>query len=1535
MDSLKYYLAKLFYEIYNTNEYKFNDLNSFNREVVFPSENKYYGKYYDYIFNKRYFGIYGLNKYNELTNIETDTVYVISNVINKLYSDAMNNNIINKLVSNNIFKYTVSINTKGYESTNLLKESNTYTIDIKDNYNHLVDPTIDNIYINTNSLDFSTNEMIQSTDVSILSKEPYKIVSKIDYGYMLLIFTESLSFNSNYTFTLSGKPMIIIDTTNSEINYYTVAYDLTLYTEEILYYVRLPNSQTFQIYIRPNINRYTRIIIDRRTFALTFQGLHTINLPNIGDTVLERYQFSTQLVTKLLNTYEFISVSNNGKVSDKVVVKSRFYNYSNNRTYITFSSNYNFQLNLIEIMNNTLQIKYDEIENSYYMDYMVNIVKNQVYTVFKPLSIGIQSIQGYYQISDIILDRDINPFSYIQRSDPIYFYNTIFSIDNYDIFKINVLTPNKIRIQYKIIDNTKPFTSILYHNYKLNESTPNFINSITPVSKYYYTVPNTYKITLNNTIKFNSLYIKTTVTTYTKETTTQITDYEDIQPEVTDTVTYSVTTKEVVTDNNEEISNNTISARYVRFNRPDVPDGLNKLLTIAEFKIYDNNDDQILINVSQITVEPLYRPEFNGDKMIDNNDVTFSSTTDTIGAYIEVDLLEDKLIGKIEITNRVRLQDRIVGTTLKLINNNTDTIYTYLFEEAASNYTIIPSTNSTIITTITRDWINKGCHWDGGHGAHNYPDPPPAGATPGETYIRTINGTYIYITSLDEAIVYANDIFSNVFGIQAGGALFMNNTFTTSWPYRYDEFDEVDGLPLQCSELGDTWSNHVYTLKKTTSTVTNLTTTEITYTPLNTYIYNVDNNEILFYTDEYSLTETLNTADMIITKDYDLTIISYVDTVMVTYIPPNIVNANCIYKIVDKSVNPPVVYSATVIFENNLIITTSASIPTNNIKLRQIITDTNHNIIPKENNQEYTISTDDSIYNYSDMLYYNKSPYFIPVIQFLNVNSELKEMNDTYYYKFNFLGEWTLSGPARIGNFSYIYVYYNDVYVKADVLIISNNVVIIGTNNYIQPSLLNIYSADLIDTLRVNILNYYYPYFKGTILEQIDNYSFKMLLPMNSVFNISNYSQYILTFRYSEMNLINNTYPLVGFNKVPDIITTTTTNTTNYHDIEWVKNLGIKLFKSIEVSIDDNIVEKINPDIYTIFSYYFMNMYKRGDLDDLINTTKNSDGSIMLHLPIPFFFSLTEDTYLPISCMNRSTIKIKFVLDKINNLISNNISNKYTVNVNPNIDFNYSFIYTDDKILNRFKKTNLLISPFYYYQNFLLNKLEEYNHVSLFNRTIELFFITSTKNDTLKYSETIIKDNWYIRYLSNNPNDATIFNIVDAEIQANSTRYNVMKTHPVIKNYSARFAMYLDTKYLNYINEDLNNISLKYAYKLTVLVLYFTNIYKNETKYTVQQIIDTLNIFINGKELLPSLASTYHNSVVSYQKGIALPDGYHAYGFNFDSLASQPNGFVNMKKINDLLIYSKQNDVNQEYKLKVCTREYKILQIDNSKGKLI
>ncbi len=59
------------------------------------------------------------------------------------------------------------------------------------------------------------------------------------------------------------------------------------------------------------------------------------------------------------------------------------------------------------------------------------------------------------------------------------------------------------------------------------------------------------------------------------------------------------------------------------------------------------------------------------------------------------------------------------------------------------------------------------------------------------------------------------------------------------------------------------------------------------------------------------------------------------------------------------------------------------------------------------------------------------------------------------------------------------------------------------------------------------------------------------------------------------------------------------------------------------------------------------------------------------------------------------------------------------------------------------------------------------------------------------------------------------------------------------------------------------------------------------------------------------------------------------YGFNYHGLSTQPNGFINMKKIRDFLIYSSQTNTNQEYKLKICTREYKILKIDNLMGQLL
>ncbi len=1188
MDSVKYYIAKLFFEILNTNNYKFNYLTTFNRTTNFDSNYQYYGKYYDYYFNKRYYGINGFNQYYELTN-DIDTYYVEGNIINTLYSSKFNENIINLLKTNNIFKYIININNEGYITSDLIKASNTYTIDIKDNYNHLVDPTIDNVYINTNSLEFSTTEMVQPTDISILSSEPYSIISKIDYGLVMIATTNSSTLNNLYNITSNSIPVLFIEE-NSSYNY-DISYNTIIYKSEILDYIN--GSPDSTINLRTSSNRYNYIIISN----IMYEAIYNQTVGEEDEYTITNYGNPFEIGQE----YDFIIMQSASKAEDKVVIKST--NYSGGNTYIIFSANYTSDFIYITI-NNTVYLINSGI-GGYYIVGNITITPKIIYTVFKTFNISLVST-NYNYISEFNLDRDINQTN-------CYKYNQIdtnlpmtFNIDNTTVNKVEILTSNKIRLTYNIIDSSKSIGTTIYHKYRLNESIPYLISLVTPVSKYYYNVANTYKMKNTDTISFD-----------------------------------------------------------------------------------------------------------------------------------------------------------ILGLTTEL--------------------------------------------------------------------------------------------------------------------------------------------------------------------------YNINNNIITFNIDSYNAVDDLNNVNMIIVKYYNIEteVVSYVGTTMIINIPDNIVNANSVYALVDNGL---VVHAITsIVFNEYIIITTDAGIsPLTNLKLRQTITDANHSITQNQNNQEYTIvSTNNTNYD-------NKSSYFLPIIQCLDTN--LSEFDAKYYYTFMYVG------PFTFGNF--IFINYNDIYVKSLIIMVQDTIAIVGTNVYINCDALagtiDIYSADLSETQSIYLLNQYYPYYKGTLLEQINNTSYKILLPKDSMFEYDSIdntttNKVIMTFRYSEMDLNNITYPLVGFNKVPSTITSTTTTITNNIDINWIQYVGVKLFKSIELLIDDYIVEKIDYNIYGIFGYYLLSEFKRNEFNNLTTIRQNADKSYYYNIPIPLLLS----QYLPISSMGRSTIKIKFVLEKLENLITNYNSNTFTKNIIPTIDFNYSFMTVDNNVLNRFKKTELLLTSFYYYQNYLLNKEREYNHISLLNRTLEIFFITKTKNDDNKYISTINRDNWYNEYLSNNPNDSYIFNTIDAEIAANSYRYQVLKNHLIIKNYDTRYAMYLDTKYLNHINENLNNTNLKFSNKLTILSLYFQNIFKNTTIYTPAEIIDKLNIYINGKELLPELPSAYHNNVISYYKGIALPFGYYMYGFNYHGLSQQPNGFINMKKIRDFLIYSHQQDINnqlpeyKEAKLKICTREYKILKIDNLMGHIL
>ncbi len=63
----------------------------------------------------------------------------------------------------------------------------------------------------------------------------------------------------------------------------------------------------------------------------------------------------------------------------------------------------------------------------------------------------------------------------------------------------------------------------------------------------------------------------------------------------------------------------------------------------------------------------------------------------------------------------------------------------------------------------------------------------------------------------------------------------------------------------------------------------------------------------------------------------------------------------------------------------------------------------------------------------------------------------------------------------------------------------------------------------------------------------------------------------VFNLKFAKINLINNSYD-IGYKKVPDIITTTTTKTTNYNEVEWIDNMAISFFKSIELIMDDTMI---------------------------------------------------------------------------------------------------------------------------------------------------------------------------------------------------------------------------------------------------------------------------------------------------------------------------------------------------------------------------
>ena len=585
------------------------------------------------------------------------------------------------------------------------------------------------------------------------------------------------------------------------------------------------------------------------------------------------------------------------------------------------------------------------------------------------------------------------------------------------------------------------------------------------------------------------------------------------------------------------------------------------------------------------------------------------------------------------------------------------------------------------------------------------------------------------------------------------------------------------------------------------------------------------------------------------------------------------------------------------------------------------------------------------------------------------VDNEYNNINyiNTYFCKFK------LNSLIQYTNEMYLSI--NKIFVKIVIISltyinVNNNyeyyILFTCNNNINQNYNLILYSEDfLINTTLENVidLNKYYTNLFYTlefynlndnnlfVFSEKNNFLFFKFLSIlnnnNGYTNTLENSHYklILRFKYDNVNLIDKSFINSGFNIIEDKKIISVENNKIIDDPIWIKDLAITFFKSIELSINNHIIEKLDYNTMNILYSFKFDIFKETTYDKIVRLHKDSK-YFFFYYPLKLFYNV-YNKFLPICVFKKADISINFKINKLEDLLLN--SGIKSQNIKPKMNIYYTTYILPENIIDQLKcETNILLARINYnYPSFILNKNLETNHIKINNMVKDLFLSVEKINP--KYEDTMENnsyDDWYDKYikdykdyLNNNEilsNNYNLFKKIEYEILNNSKRVLLIKSYSFFELYDINYIIYLDDKYLNYIDEDLNKITNIYSQKISILLLYFKNIHKiYKIKNYSNGIIDNITLKLNGKYITPSISGKYFNDVIPYYKGYSLDDKYYVYSFSLNSKETQPNGHLNFKHIEDFMITTKLNDLVEKAKLKIYTTEYKILQIYNNNINII
>lgn len=388
----------------------------------------------------------------------------------------------------------------------------------------------------------------------------------------------------------------------------------------------------------------------------------------------------------------------------------------------------------------------------------------------------------------------------------------------------------------------------------------------------------------------------------------------------------------------------------------------------------------------------------------------------------------------------------------------------------------------------------------------------------------------------------------------------------------------------------------------------------------------------------------------------------------------------------------------------------------------------------------------------------------------------------------------------------------------------------------------------------------------------------------------------------------------------------------------WVDNVGEKLIKSVEIEIDNKIIQKISGLHINILNR--LNKKKRkidymiGNIHEL-TTFSNSKKEYKLYIPIPFWFSESIGNSFPISKFDINKIKLNIEIEDISNLIIYGPTYYIEIKESHVLFDKYEYIY---------QSNNNVIAQFFYFDKNLKrlyynliskNNFQQMNN-SIYENLINIdssFFITNKEKNifyvptNVSYSFENININ--INYITLNDAYFQIRYIFLDKLEQKIIR-ETKNLEYIIKQY----------KYITYNNiESIKNIfninGNNSVFDISWITLLEDDIVnKNFFKYSDSILFSSLKINSfdiyskrdNNSIKLVNQFYNYKDNLENYN--------INSYIFSNDILSYQPSGSLNLNKIekcNLYLEFDKSISSQKRINLYIIVSSYNIISVKKNK----